>query len=57
MHTAPEVLQHKCKAVDGAVRLAMLLPPVKQSERSQLESSLSCLQEGVSAMCVLPSPP
>lgn len=51
MHAASDVLKLKCKAVDGAVRLAMLLPALPQSEQEQLHSSLSCLRDGVIAMC------
>ena len=50
MHTDADVLRRKCRAVDGAVRLAMLLPTLTQREQDQLDSSLNCLREGVTAM-------
>jgi hypothetical protein len=50
---APEVLRRRCNPVDASVRLAMLLPPLPPHAQPQLHRSLSCLHEGLSAMCDL----
>jgi hypothetical protein len=51
MHADPVVLQDKCTAVDGAVRLVMLLPALERSELLPLSKTFNCLHEGLSAMC------